>query len=247
MIIFFWPIRSKNLTVTPKNEKLPKIRFEEKIRYTRSATTCYPRSGKNVKSDIRMGKTVHTSIIPGQAPRESTMWQHSKLQPICLKWTHQKNNNTYRHRLTCLHIPPKYTITVESIVNHINCKTTGKIFEYRDLSKMYAPVWKNSMCNELGRISQGFTKTCRNWHNRVHLPQGKTKGQKGITYVTAVCDIRPQKTDTHRTILTAGVSIIDYWGEFSTPTSDLTSVKLHANSAISDIKSRYMCMDVNDF
>ena len=42
-------------------------------------------------------------------------------------------------------------------------------------------------------------------------------------------------------------NIIDYPVEVSTPTSDLTNMKLHVNSAISDVKSRYMCMDVKDF
>ena len=40
--------------------------------------------------------------------------------------------------------------------------------------------------------------------------------------------------------------MIDYPGEVSTPTSELTTMKLHINSAISDVRSRYMCMDVND-
>ena len=62
-----------------------------------------------------------------------------------------------------------------------------------------------------------------------------------------ICDIRPQKTETHRTKLTAGGNLIDYPGEVSTPTSDLTTMKLHVNSTISDITSRYMCMDVKYF
>ena len=63
----------------------------------------------------------------------------------------------------------------------------------------------------------------------------------------SVCDIKTQKTETHRTRLTAGVNLIDYPGEVSTLTSDLTTMKLHVNSDISDIKSRYMCMDVKYF
>ena len=50
----------------------------------------------------------------------------------------------------------KYTITVEPVAHHITCETTGKILGYRDLVKMDAPVWKNSMCNELGSLSQGW-------------------------------------------------------------------------------------------
>ena len=63
----------------------------------------------------------------------------------------------------------------------------------------------------------------------------------------AVCNIRPQKKETHRTRLTARGNILYYPGEFSTPTSDLTTMKLHVNSAISDAKSIYMCMDVKYF
>ena len=50
----------------------------------------------------------------------------------------------------------KDTITVEPLANHINCKTTETILGYRDLFNMDAPVWANSMCNELGRLSQGW-------------------------------------------------------------------------------------------
>ena len=56
-----------------------------------------------------------------------------------------------------------------------------------------------------------------------------------------------QKTDTCRTILAAGGNIIDYPGEVSTSASDLTTMKLHVNSAILDVKSRYMCMYVKYF
>ena len=41
------------------------------------------------------------------------------------------------------------------------------------------------------------------------------------TYVRAVCDIRTQKIETHRTRLTTGGNLIDYPGEVSTQTSYL--------------------------
>ena len=47
--------------------------------------------------------------------------------------------------------------------------------------------------------------------------------------------------------LTAGGDLVDYPGEFRTPTSDLTTMKLHVNRAISDVKSRYMYIDVKYF
>ena len=60
-------------------------------------------------------------------------------------------------------------------------------------------------------------------------------------------DIILQKTETHITRLTVKRNIIYYTGEVSTPTSDLTTMKLEVNSAISYIKSRYMCMDIKYF
>ena len=58
------------------------------------------------------------------------------------------------------------------------------------------------------------------------------------TYVRSVCNIIPHKIENHRTRLTAGGNIIDYPGDVSTPTSDLTTMKIHVNSAISDVKAR---------
>ena len=55
------------------------------------------------------------------------------------------------------------------------------------------------------------------------------------------------KTETHRTRLTAGGNLKDYPEEVITPTSDLTTITLHVNITISDVTSRYICMDVKDF
>ena len=63
----------------------------------------------------------------------------------------------------------------------------------------------------------------------------------------AVCNIRPQKAETQRRIITAGGNLIYYPGEVSKPTSDLTTMKLHINSTISDVKPRYMLMYVKYF
>ena len=132
------------------------------------------------------------------------------------------------------------------MTNHINCKNTGGLLVYRDLVKMDASVWSNSMCNELGRLSQGEGKNAGADTIEFIFHKDKPKYRRAA-YVRAVCNIRPQKKDNRRTRLTAGGNIIDYSGEVSTPTSDLTTTKLHVNSAISDVKLRYMCIDVKYF
>ena len=84
--------------------------------------------------------------------------------------------------------PKKDTITVEPLEHHINCETTGKILGYRDLVKMYAPVWKSSMCNELGRLSQGWKEHALTDTIEFILHQDKPKDRRA-TYVRDVCNI----------------------------------------------------------
>jgi hypothetical protein len=64
------------------------------------------------------------------------------------------------------------------------------------------------------------------------------------TYVKAICDIRPQKEETHRVRLTTGGNLKK---NVSTPTADITTIKTHLNSVTSDEGSKYMCVDLKDF
>ena len=102
------------------------------------------------------------------------------------------------------------------------------------------------MCNGLGRLYQSWKSHAGTDTIGFIFYKDKTKDRRA-TYVRDVCDIRPQKTETHRTILTAGGNLIDYPEAVSTSTTDLTTMKLHINSTISCVKSIYMCMDVKDF
>ena len=100
---------------------------------------------------------------------------------------------------------------MELVSHHSSCETTGKILGYRDLVKMDAPVWTNSMFNELGRLYQVW---------KSHLVTDTTEfifhkykqNNRRATYLRAVRDIQSQKTETHRTRLTAGGNLVDYPG-----------------------------------
>jgi hypothetical protein len=67
------------------------------------------------------------------------------------------------------------------------------------------------------------------------------------TYARFVCDYRPQKKESHCTWLTVGGNLIDYPGDVSTKTSDLTTSKCLWDSTLSTPGARYMCMDVKNF
>jgi hypothetical protein len=73
-----------------------------------------------------------------------------------------------------------------------------------------------------------------------------TKG-KAITYGRFVVDIRPNKTETHRVRLTVGGKLIQYPGDVSTRSADLTTSKCLWNSTISNEGATYMCLDINVF
>ena len=60
--------------------------------------------------------------------------------------------------------------------------------------------------------------------------------EKKITYTNFICNISPQKSDTHRVGLTAGGDILDYPGNPTSPAVALLNVKIHINKTISRTK-----------
>jgi hypothetical protein len=59
-----------------------------------------------------------------------------------------------------------------------------------------------------------------------------------------VVDHRPQKADPNRIRITAGGNLINYPGELTTRTADITTSKLHWNSVLSTPNAKYMCLDI---
>ena len=126
---------------------------------------------------------------------------------------------------------------------------TGKSLEYRDLIRhpKLQSTWLRSAANEFGRLAQGVGDRIKgtNTMHFIHpseIPEGRT-----VTYARHVCDIRPQKAEQERTRITVGGNLIDYPGEVSTRTADLTTVKVHVNSVVSTPNAEYMCMDVKNY
>jgi hypothetical protein len=119
---------------------------------------------------------------------------------------------------------------------------TGQSQEYKHL--IQGPdkeLWIKSFENELGRLAQGVgsrmptgTKTVF-FIKRSQMPNGRK-----VTYGRIVVSIRPEKKETHRTQLTVGGNLIDYPGDVSTPTADLTTTKVLLNSTVSTPGARFM-------
>ena len=62
-----------------------------------------------------------------------------------------------------------------------------------------------------------------------------------------MCELRPNKAETHRTRLTAGGNRINYPGDAGTPTTDMTLFKILLNSIISTKNARCVMVDIKDF
>ena len=93
--------------------------------------------------------------------------------------------------------------------NHIHCETTGNFVGYIDLVKMDEPVWKNSMCNGIVRLSQGWKTHAGTDTIEFILHIDKPKDIRA-TYVRAVCDIIPPRKETYTTRITVGVNLVYY-------------------------------------
>ena len=104
--------------------------------------------------------------------------------------------------------------------------------------------------NEFGRLAQGLKDGRVKGTNTISfimknkIPHDR---RKDVTYGSFSCDMKPNKTETHRIRLTAGGDRINYPEDVGTPTADMTLFKCHANSIISTPGARCIMIDIKDF
>jgi hypothetical protein len=115
---------------------------------------------------------------------------------------------------------------------------TGEYLNYRKLmrSPKHKEIWSKSATNEFERLAQGLKDERVKGTNTIRFIR-KDKisfdRRKDVTYGSFSCDIKPNKTETHWTRLTAGGDRINYPEDVGTPTADMTLFKILANSIIS--------------
>lgn len=118
-----------------------------------------------------------------------------------------------------------YPVTNETITNY-------KKLANAPLSK---DTWTRALCKELGKIAQGYgdkkgTNTVR---FLTHAKIAAIPKDRRITYARIVVDYRPQKDDPNCIRITVGGNLIEYPGDLTTRTTDLTTTKLLRNSVVS--------------
>jgi hypothetical protein len=125
---------------------------------------------------------------------------------------------------------------------------TGKEMEYIALMKdpRLQPLWKRGSGNEVGRLFQGIrsipgTETC------FFIKLTKIPKNRQITYGKIVCDYKPHKKEKERVRLTVGGDMLDYSGDVTTSTADITTFKTLINSTLSTADAAMMMMDIKNY
>jgi hypothetical protein len=108
---------------------------------------------------------------------------------------------------------------------------TGKEMEYSALMKdpRLQPLWTRGFGNECGCLFQRIrdipgTNICF-FIELKNIPK-----YRKITYGKIVCDYKPHKKEKERVRLTVGGDILDYSGDVTTSTADITTFKILINS-----------------
>jgi hypothetical protein len=125
---------------------------------------------------------------------------------------------------------------------------TGKEMEYSAHVKdpRLQPLWTRGFGNECRGLFQGIrdipgTDTCF-FIDLKNIPYDRK-----ITYGKIVCDYKPHKNEKERVRLTVGGDRLDYSGDVTTSTADITTFKILINSTLSTEDAAMMMMDIKNY
>jgi hypothetical protein len=120
--------------------------------------------------------------------------------------------------------------------------------EYTALMKdpQLQPLWTRGFGNECGRLFQAIrdisgTDTCF-FIKLTNIPKDIK-----ITYGKIVCNYKSHKKEKERVRLTVGGDILDYSGDVTTSTADITTFKILINSTLSTEDAAMMMLDIKKY
>jgi hypothetical protein len=168
------------------------------------------------------------------------------------------NNSPAIHTPWKLEVPPPTPDDAPDIEHFcapvVHPKTGEVITKYQKLANDPDPelreTWRNAMGKEFGNMAQGDSRTGTKGMNAIfvldHEQIANIPKKKTVTYARLVVDFRPQKDDPNRVRMTAGGNLIEYAGELTTRTADLSTAKIVWNSVISTPDARFACFDISN-
>ena len=130
--------------------------------------------------------------------------------------------------------------------------TSEYITNYNKLAKDPATreVWTTAFGKEWGNLSEGYHRTGTKGKNSLfaidHKEIRRIPVERTVTYANIVVGYCPQKADPNPFIIIAGGNLVDYSGELTTRTADITTSKILWNSIISTINTKNMFVDIKN-
>jgi hypothetical protein len=119
-------------------------------------------------------------------------------------------------------------------VNTFNLDTS-QIADYRILRDCSeGALWRAACTNKFGHLCQGHRKNMpTGTETMFFIPPNNIPKHKKPAYLRIVAAYWPKKASPQRVRFTRGGDKIEYHGEVSTKTADLTTVKCHINDGLS--------------
>ena len=148
-----------------------------------------------------------------------------------------RTKQRYRKQQQPSHVfaEPGTTAFPESMANSVIDPNTGASLEYYHLIKgPDAKRWQQANMIEINRLTDGrLIKGSTGTKTISFIARSKLPKHKKATYLRVVSNYRPSKVDPYRVQWTVGGNMIEYAGNTSTPTANLTTAKLVFNSVVS--------------
>jgi hypothetical protein len=139
----------------------------------------------------------------------------------------------------------------QECIQLIRDEDAGEYLNYQQLIRnpKHRKIWSTSAADEFGRLAQGVGGRVNPTNTIFFIckDQFPKDRMKDVTYGSFSCDMKPNKTETHRTQLIAGGDRINYPEEVSTPTADMTLVKILLTRVISTKGAKCVMLDIKDF
>jgi hypothetical protein len=205
----------------------------------------------SVSITIHPGIKSHTWFKRRSVSRRSHRRQVRQPLPA----THVNNLQHHVPHVTITSHVASFATQIDAIANAIQSAhtvidaVTGESYKHAQYIRgPNADEWLYSTANEFGRLTKGVapympsvSETMRYlFHHQ--LPPGRQ-----ATYACFVATERPHKSETKRVRLTVSGNLVHYPDKGSTPTADLSTVKLLVNSVISTPGARFATFDLKYF
>jgi hypothetical protein len=136
----------------------------------------------------------------------------------------------------------------QHLENAVIHPVTGKEMEYMALMKdpRLQPLWKRGFGNECECLFQGIrdipgTDTCL-FIKLTNIPK-----ERKITHGKIACNYKPHKKEKERVRSTVGGDRLNYSGDVTTSTADITTFKILINSTLSTVDASMMMMDIKNY